>query len=124
MRSPISLKQAILKEKCPRCREGDLFKQPALSVGFYKMHERCSTCNQTFEPEPGFYFGAMFISYAMAVAMSVICWIILYFLLNPPFEAYVIVILFVNVVLLPFIFRFSRTLFLYGFGGINYKSNK
>ena len=123
MTYPLSLKQAILKEKCPRCREGDLFKQPVLSIGFYKMYNRCSSCNQTFEPEPGFYFGAMFISYAMAVAMSVISWIVLYFMLNPPFATYVIVILIVNVVLLPFIFRLSRTLFLYGFGGIKYKSN-
>jgi hypothetical protein len=28
-----------------------------------KMHKRCTVCRQSFEPEPGFYYGAMFISY-------------------------------------------------------------
>lgn len=27
------------------------------------MHKQCSACGQRFEPEPGFYYGAMFISY-------------------------------------------------------------
>ncbi len=27
------------------------------------MHEKCDHCSQRFEPEPGYYFGAMFISY-------------------------------------------------------------
>ena len=29
------------------------------------MPKACSHCEQRFEPEPGFYFGAMFISYAL-----------------------------------------------------------
>ena len=27
------------------------------------MNKRCSSCGLNFEPEPGFYYGAMFISY-------------------------------------------------------------
>lgn len=27
------------------------------------MHTECPVCGQKFEPEPGFYYGAMFISY-------------------------------------------------------------
>ena len=27
------------------------------------MHNNCENCNQSFEPEPGYYYGAMFISY-------------------------------------------------------------
>jgi fatty acid desaturase len=27
------------------------------------MPKKCTVCNQNFEPEPGFYYGAMFISY-------------------------------------------------------------
>lgn len=30
------------------------------------MPERCSACQLNFEPEPGFYFGAMFISYGLS----------------------------------------------------------
>ena len=124
MRPILSVNQAIIKEKCPRCRQGNLYKHPVISTGFYKMHDRCNNCDQTFEPEPGFYFGAMFISYALTAAMSIIIWVILYFLLNPPFATYVVVILVTNVVLLPFIFRYSRTLFLFGFGGIRFSTKR
>ena len=115
--------QAILKEKCPRCHQGDLFPESAFNVRkFHRMNKGCIVCDQTFEPEPGFYFGAMFISYGFLVAMSVIIWISLFFLFHPVFEVYVIVILLFNVLLLPFIFRYSRTLFLFGFGGIRYNN--
>ena len=119
-----SLFMAIKDQKCPRCHRGDLFVTSAFKLsGFYKMHRHCPACEQTFEPEPGFYYGAMFISYGMLVIMSILVWITLFFALQPTFAVYVIVILILNVLLLPFIFRYSRTLFLYGFGGIGFNSD-
>ena len=115
---------AILKTKCPRCYKGDLFPESALNVKeFYKMNKVCPDCSQTFEPEPGFYFGAMFISYGLLVIMSIVTWISLYFTFKPVFEVYLVVILLLNVLLLPFIFRYSRTLYLFGVGGIVYNQN-
>lgn len=32
------------------------------------MYERCSECNYRFDKEPGYFFGAMYISYGMAIA--------------------------------------------------------
>lgn len=55
--------QSMFKMKCPRCRKGDLFVKPFNMSAPLKMHEHCSVCNQKTEPEPGYYFGAMFISY-------------------------------------------------------------
>lgn len=49
--------------RCPRCRKGRLFKNPSLFSFTYEMHRRCPVCDVDFEPEPGFYYGAMFISY-------------------------------------------------------------
>jgi uncharacterized protein (DUF983 family) len=49
--------------KCPKCRQGDLFLSPFNISKPIAMHEKCTNCNQDFEPEPGYYFGAMFISY-------------------------------------------------------------
>ena len=116
--------KAIRHTKCPRCHKGNLFITSAFKLnGFYKMHRHCSVCEQTFEPEPGFYFGAMFISYGMLVIMSIVTWLILFFVFHPAFEVYVVVILLLNVLLLPFIFRYSRTLFLFGFGGIRFNED-
>lgn len=125
MSAPRSVGKAILEQRCPRCREGKLFQKPTYgSLGFYKMKPQCEVCEQVLDPEPGFYFGAMYISYAFIVAISVSSWVALYILFNPAFSTYVVVILTANVVLLPLIFRYSRTLFLYGFGGIRYSNRK
>lgn len=114
-----------MEQRCPRCRDGKLFETPAYgSIKFYKMKPQCEVCEQVFDPEPGFYFGAMYISYALLVAISVTCWVFLYVLFKPAFIYYVVMILSANLLLLPLIFRFSRTLFLYGFGGIKYSTRK
>jgi uncharacterized protein (DUF983 family) len=54
----------IVSLKCPRCQQGDLFPTPTFSFRkpFY-MPEQCPNCQQSYMPEPGFYYGAMFISY-------------------------------------------------------------
>jgi len=50
--------------KCPRCHEGELFETKSFSFKKpFDMPARCSHCGQNFWPEPGFYYGAMFISY-------------------------------------------------------------
>ena len=59
--------------RCPRCREGKLFTYP-VSIGFKKnlvMNPTCPVCGQPTEIEVGFYYGTSYVSYAMAVAISV-----------------------------------------------------
>ncbi len=53
-------------KKCPRCQEGDLFVQPFEFSKPVDMPVHCPVCNQKFEPEPGFYYGAMFLSYIIS----------------------------------------------------------
>jgi TM2 domain-containing membrane protein YozV len=31
-----------------------------------EMHDNCPVCGQNFMPEPGFYYGAMFVSYLLS----------------------------------------------------------
>ena len=58
---------SIRKHKCPKCHEGDLYKTPLSSLqGIYNMHEECTHCGQKFTLEPGFYWGAMYIGYALS----------------------------------------------------------
>lgn len=55
---------SIVNFKCPKCNEGNLYETRSFSFKkSFEMHENCPVCNQDFEPEPGFYYGAMFISY-------------------------------------------------------------
>jgi uncharacterized protein (DUF983 family) len=55
---------STLNLKCPRCHEGDLFETGSFSFQKpFDMPKQCSHCGQSYWPEPGFYYGAMFISY-------------------------------------------------------------
>lgn len=67
------LVRSILRNKCPRCRRGDLFsnRNPYDLRKSLKMPETCPVCGQVFEIEVGFYYGTGFVSYALAVAVSV-----------------------------------------------------
>jgi uncharacterized protein (DUF983 family) len=67
---------------CPHCQETKLFRSPLLAFkGVYNMHEECSVCGLKYEMEPGFWWGAMYIGYALSSAivlsMAVLCQIIL-----------------------------------------------
>jgi len=58
--------KAMWQNKCPRCRKGDIFVKPLDVLNPLDMPEKCTMCGQATEPEPGFYYGAMFLSYGIA----------------------------------------------------------
>lgn len=64
---------SILGNRCSRCRRGLLFVDGNAYhlKRFMKMHESCPVCGQPFEIEVGFWYGTGFVSYALAVAVSV-----------------------------------------------------
>src|SRR5688500_8451029 len=71
--------ESILQMRCPKCRQGKMFPAGTLyTTKFMNMHEHCSCCDQSFTPEPGYYFGAMFVSYAINAAFFAITWLVLY----------------------------------------------
>jgi uncharacterized protein (DUF983 family) len=57
---------SIVAMKCPRCREGDQFRTPFSKLKIYDMYERCPHCGLKYEQEPGFWWGAMYIGYALS----------------------------------------------------------
>lgn len=60
--------------RCPRCREGKLFKYPLnmLWKNNLVMNKNCPVCSQPTEIEVGFYYGTSYVSYAITVGLSVI----------------------------------------------------
>lgn len=63
----------VVASKCPRCRRHSMFevKNPYKLKTTMRMYQECPVCSQPFELETGFYFGAGYVSYALAVALSV-----------------------------------------------------
>ena len=115
--------EALIQGRCPRCREGKIFAYPATNLTrFNKMNDECPSCHVRLEPEPGFYQGAMYVSYAFTVAFLVIISIILYLLGDFSEWTYIAIIIGVMIVLAPLNYRYSRIIFLYLFGGLRKKS--
>ncbi|MGD0182818.1 MAG: DUF983 domain-containing protein [Terriglobales bacterium] len=68
---------AILRQMCPRCRSARIFRK-SIFTGFPRMQERCPNCELKFEREQGYFLGAMYISYVLAlitiVALALLLW--------------------------------------------------
>lgn len=112
---------AILNQKCPRCREGKMFVSKTYNIlKFDKMHPSCPVCKQDFQIEPGFYTGAMYFSYAINVAIILILGVGTQLLFNPSVFVLVSVVCFGIILSVPFTFRYSRLLMIYLFSGIKY----
>lgn len=61
----------VVKMKCPHCGKGHLFVNES-AFSFNKLGQvksKCSECGTNFNPEPGFYFGAAYVSWGLTVAM-------------------------------------------------------
>jgi len=124
MASPIdSNAMALLALRCPRCHQGKLFTHSALNITkFADMPAQCPVCGQTFEPEPGFYFGSMYITFAFNVATMFAVGVPLYYFFgNPDTWVYVLTVTVITLVFTPLILRYSRAMMLYWFGGAHYE---
>jgi len=64
---------SIINRKCPHCHEGEFLvsRNPYDLSVVGDLLKECSVCHRKYEPEPGFYYGGMYVSYALAVAQSV-----------------------------------------------------
>lgn len=114
---------AIIHAKCPRCRRGCLFANSMYGLHWQVMLKNCSHCGLTYEVEPGYFYVAMLVSYAMNVAEMISLAISIFMLTgseNP--WVYTIVILSFAFILAPFNFRFSRVILLHWLTpGLNYQ---
>jgi len=109
--------QAFIQCKCPRCRKGNIFTGSAYSFSLQKTNINCPVCNLKFEREPGFFYVAMFVSYAMNVAEIITIGIASYVLglalIYENLWYYVGFILFGVFLCSPMNYRYSRVILLH-----------
>lgn len=71
---------SIFFNKCPRCKKGNFWKSNNpyynLFINGGKNHSNCLNCDLKFEIEPGFFYGAMYVSYGLAIGLGSIILII------------------------------------------------
>ena len=111
----ISKFSAAIQAKCPRCRQSDMFSNSMYGLKPQKMNEHCSHCGLRYEREPGYFYVAMFVSYAFNVAQMLIIGYLTFFIsgeVESPW-LYIITILSGIVLLSPLNFRYARVILLY-----------
>lgn len=110
----------FFRARCPRCGEGNVFLNKVMSFKkFSDTHEVCPKCSLKFEPETGFFVGAMYWTYALLVGLTVFMSVVLYQL--DLFDEAVYIIPALIVFLLPWVFRTGRLLMLYVVYPVMYK---
>jgi hypothetical protein len=115
---------SILKMSCPSCRESCVFKQPRtlLLKDLGVMHPYCPKCGSSNKVEPGFYFGAAYVSYILMVGL-LSGYVSGYFLcfgeIFSHFQRLMVGAIVIALATTPWVFRYSRVLFLYLF--VRYK---
>lgn len=112
-----SLFASIIGTRCPRCREGKLFvnANPYDLRHTLKMPEVCPHCQQDFRIEPGFYFGASYVSYGLNIALLVTVGVALFVLWEPTFWRFTLIWIGSAVLLTPVFARLARSIWIHGF---------
>jgi uncharacterized protein (DUF983 family) len=97
---------AIVQQRCPRCLQGQVF------ATLFRMHEQCPLWRLRFEREPGYFTGAMYLSYGVAILVSAPVWLMMVWLGRSLGEA-LLIIGPLLVVGSPWLFRYARVLWLH-----------
>ncbi len=106
---------AIFHGKCPKCRRGDMFAGGTYNIGSNGMNDHCPHCGFHFEIEPGYFYAAMYVSYALNVAEAVTIAVATYILtgnMTSPW-LYFTAVMVGCLLCAPFNYRYSRILLLY-----------
>lgn len=114
---------SIFTGTCPVCQEESMYKEsnPYKLSRVFQMHERCSNCGTKYKIEPSFFYGAMYVSYAVGIAFSVAAFIIAYVFLNATLLGSFLAITGTLIVFMPVIMRLSRNIWINFF--FSYKKN-
>jgi uncharacterized protein (DUF983 family) len=108
---------SIVRLKCPRCHEGNLFlnKNPYNLKMLDKMPKRCPVCDLDLQQEVGFYYGAMMISHALTTVIAVIVHFTVFHYYGWNIPAHLIFLLTIIIGLFPVIFRLARSIWIHMF---------
>ncbi len=108
---------ALINGKCPHCRRGNIFRGSMYGFNIQHTNDFCSHCAQRFEIEPGYFYAAMYVSYAMNVAEMLNVGLLTYLLFGPledaTFWIYITTIFAGCFILYPFNYRYSRIILLH-----------
>ena len=116
VKKKLNFVRRIYQEKCPHCGDGNVFGKKNGSFKIPTMNERCSECDYRFEREPGYFIGAMYLSYGLAVSQGIVAFVLCSILLPEMAIEWVIVTVTMPMLLMAKKnFKWSRILYIHLF---------
>ena len=114
---------SILTGTCPRCQQEPMYvnKNPYILTKLYTMHKSCSHCGLQYQIEPSFFYGAMYVSYGITVAVGIATFIITKVFLSLQVTQSFIAILLALILTMPVTARLSRNIYINMF--VSYDKN-
>ncbi len=90
---------------CPRCPE-------PLFTGLFRMHRECPSCNYLIEREQGYFVGAIYVNYAITIAVCLGGYLLSEALLAPGLATHLVVWGGLAILIPLFSFRYARAIWL------------
>jgi uncharacterized protein (DUF983 family) len=117
---------SILTGSCPKCQNESMYsdKNPLHLTKVLKMNENCSHCGLKYQIEPSFFYGAMYVSYGLNVAVGIAAFIVSFVFFGASIEQSFLTIVITLIVLFPFVLRLSRNLYINMFISYDPKAGK
>jgi len=105
---------SVIRNQCPKCQNEAIYKSknPYALGSFMNMNDKCSNCGFKYELETGFFYGAMYVNYAIAIAISVAVFVLTRVWNELDVTTYLIVNGITLLVLSPVIYRLGRIIWL------------
>ena len=105
---------SILTGSCPKCQNESMYldKNMLHLTNILKMNENCSHCGLKYQIEPSFFYGAMYVSYGLNVAIGIAAFIVSYVLLNASLKVAFISIIAAIILSFPLVLRLSRNIYI------------
>lgn len=103
---PVPRLRAVLQQRCPVCFQGAMFHGP------FAMNPACPVCGHRFEREPGFFQGAMYVSYGIGIVYLGVLGLVANAIVVPQYgvAAAVAAVVLVHLACVPAVFRYSRVI--------------
>jgi len=119
MFSKASKIHSMIHGTCPKCHEQSMYVNPNPYNLFetMKMHEKCQNCGFKYKVEPNFFFGAMYVSYALSVAVGIATFAVSKMGFGLDLVSTFVSIFIVLILLMPVITRLSRNIYINMFIG-------
>jgi uncharacterized protein (DUF983 family) len=105
---------SILTGTCPKCQNESMYlDKNMLHLGkILKMRDNCSHCGLKYQIEPSFFYGAMYVSYGLNVAIGIAAFIISYLFFKSSIQTSFIAIIAILLVSFPIVLRWSRNIYI------------